>query len=324
MLARLTPSSVICLVRRTPVNNPDVETIFGDVSLPYFGLSRERIRDIGGRIDCIVHAAAVTDFSKSDELVLRTNVSAVEHILELASTARVPLYHLSTAFVRAPARPEGAPKEPTYAISKREGERMVKGSGVPYSIIRPSIIIGESATGVIARFQGVHGVAGSILKGVLPMMPASPESYLDFVPQDVVAEAVIAIANEGRVGEDYWITAGPSALTVRRVIELIVEFSRSVGRPVSFPKFIAPDFVERLLRPVFMPAMPPSLQKGLERVIQISSYLSIDEPFPTSLPALQERLGLPRLPDLEAAFVRGLAYWAEKTGFARRASSYAD
>lgn len=320
LLAQLSRSKIICLVRQIPVTGPNVITISCDISLPKFGLSPAQWRDIAERIDCIVHSAAVTDFSESDELIMRTNVQGIENILELARVAQVPLYHISTAFVHLRKQANGTQEDSAYVNSKREGERLVRESGLPSVIIRPSIVIGDSTSGSIARFQGIHSVAGAIIKGFLPMMPASPQAYLDFIPQDVLAQAVVALIDEGNVGQQYWITAGDQSLTVRQTVDAIVEFTRQLGRPIKPPRFATPDIIDRLIRPVFMSALPPTVQKGFDRLIQISSYLNVDEPFPTSLPEIQARNNLPPLPDLKEALMRSLEYWAEVTGYAKRAA----
>lgn len=318
LLARLAPSPVICLVRRTSLKAPWATRIAGDISLPRFGLTQTQLRNLAKRIDCIVHAAAVTEFAGDDELTFRTNVQSLENIFELAALADVPLYHLSTAFVR-PCAQSGSPVgDVPYVISKREGERLVRESGLPYVIIRPSIVIGDSSSGVIARFQAFHNVVSSFLNGFLPMMPASPEAFLDFIPQDALAEVIVALINENRTGAEYWITSGAGSLTIRRIGSIAKEFARARRHTLELPRFMPPDTIDRLIRPAFMSALSPAIRKRCERLLQVSAYLCISEPFTTSLPELQQRLKLPPLPDLEAAFVQSLNYWAETTSYFRR------
>jgi nucleoside-diphosphate-sugar epimerase len=295
-------------------------TVEGDISLPRFGWSSEQWQDITGRIDCIVHAAAVTDFHKPADKIMQANVNSLENVFELASASKAPLFHLSTAFVRA-SNHSGSKDELAYAQSKREGERLVRESGLPHVIVRPSIIIGDSTTGAIARFQGFHTIIGGVLDGFLPIMPASPDAFIDCVPQDVVADTILALIAEGRMGGDYWITSGERALTTKGICEILVKFMAGLGASFTLPRFVSPDMVERLLRPVFLPALPISVQKRFERVLKISNYLLIDKPFPSSLAELKPRLDLPEYPDLEAAMLRGLSYWANASGFAKRAAA---
>jgi len=320
MLEKMDPRSVICLVRQTSVSHPDVMTVKGDISLPRFGWSSEQWHDIAARTDSIVHAAAITDFYKPDEKVIKTNVESLDNVFELAAAAKAPLYHFSTAFVR-PAKTLGTNGELAYAVSKRDGERMVRESGLPHVIVRPSIVIGDSESGAIARFQGFHNILGGVLDGFLPIVPASREAFIDCVPQDVVADTVLALIEEGSTGGEYWITAGDRALTTTRICEILEQFVTGLGGSFHCPRFVSHDMIERLLRPVFLPALPISLQKRFDRLLRISTYLLIEERFPSSMAELTARFDLPPFPDLEAAVLRGLRYWANASGFAKRAAA---
>jgi len=317
LIEKMDPRSVICLVRQTPLCSPGVMTVDGDISLPRFGWSSERWNEIVARVDCIVHAAAVTDFHKSDETVMQANVNSLENVFELAAAAKAPLYHFSTAFVR-PTKTASTNEELSYAVSKREGERLVRESGLPHVIVRPSIVIGDSASGAIARFQGFHYVLGGMMEGLLPIMPGSRAAFIDCVPQDVVADTVLALIEDGQMGGEYWITAGDGALTTARICEIVEKFMTGRGAPFTHPRFVPPDMVERLLRPVFLPSLPIAMQKWFERLHKISAYLLIEEKFPSSIPELTTRLALPPGPDLETAVLCGLDYWANATGFAKR------
>ena len=316
LLAKLDPASVTCLVRQSSAPIAAAATVVGDISLPRFGLSGERFRDLAKEVDCIVHAAAVPDFNKPEDLILRTNVQGLDSVFELASAADATIYHISTAFVR-PGNAAGT-QEPAYAFSKREGERLIRESGLRSVIIRPSIVIGDSESGMIARFQGVHSVIGAVMNGFMPILPASPHAYIDYIPQDTLAEAILALIEEGRDSGEYWITAGNRSLTIGRIGEVVKEFTSRLGCSFSLPRFVSADMVDRLLRPVFLPALQPALRKRFERLLKISAYLCIDDPFVTSLPELRDRFNLNPLPDLERAFTSGLAYWAEATGYAAR------
>jgi nucleoside-diphosphate-sugar epimerase len=319
LLAKMDPRSVICLVRQTPLSVPDAVTVQGDISQPHFGWSGEQWRDMASRIDCVVHAAALTDFHKPGDRIMQTNVHSLENVFELAGAAKAPLYHFSTAFVR-PDRTAGTQDELAYAASKREGERLVRESGLPAVILRPSIVIGDSASGAIARFQGFHTILGGVLDGFLPIVPASRNAFIDCIPQDVVAEATLGLIAEGRMGEEHWLAAGDRALTTTRICEILERFMAGLGGSFTVPRFVTPDMVDRLLRPVFLPALPVSVRKRFERLLKISTYLLIEDRFPSSLPELGARLGLSPFPDLGTAVLRGLVYWADASGFSKRAA----
>ena len=319
LLTRLDPSSVTCLVRQPTPQTEAANNVVGNICLPRFGLDHAEFEQLAGGVDFIVHAAAITDFNaKDEELLLKTNVDSLKNIFEFASVARAPLYHISTAFVRPCSGAEQEAGEPLYAVSKRRGECLVRNSGLPHVIIRPSIVIGDSNSGVISRFQGFHNVIGTFLNGSLPMMPASPEAYIDFIPQDTLADAIVALLREGTSEGEYWITSGDQSLTINRIGAILKEFSRRLGRTLELPRFMSRDTVDRLIRPVFLAAMSPAIRKRFERLLDLSQYLCIDTPFTTSMPELRRSLRLLPVPDLEQAFENGLEYWARTTGFLRR------
>jgi thioester reductase-like protein len=319
LLTRLDPSSVTCLVRQPTPQTEAANNVVGNICLPRFGLDHAEFEQLAGGVDFIVHAAAITDFNARDEeLLLKTNVDSLQHIFEFASVARAPLYHISTAFVRPCSGPEQEVGEPLYAVSKRRGECLVRNSGLPHVIIRPSVVIGDSNSGVISRFQGFHNIIGTFLNGSLPMMPASPEAYIDFIPQDTLADAIVALLRAGTSEGEYWITSGDQSLTINRIGTIVKEFSRRLGRTLELPRFMSRDTVDRLIRPVFLSAMSPAIRKRFERLLDLSSYLCIDTPFTTSMPELRRSLRLLPVPDLEQAFENGLEYWARTTGFLRR------
>jgi len=156
------------------------------------------------------------------------------------------------------------------------------------------------------------------MNGFMPIMPASPQAYIDCIPQDTLAEAIVTLIEDGRDCGEYWITAGNRSLTIGRMGEIVRDFAARLGCSFSLPRFVSAEMVDRLLRPAFMSALHPALQKRFERLLKISAYLCIDDPFVTSLPELQICLNLNPLPDLETAFTRGLTYWADATGYAAR------
>jgi nucleoside-diphosphate-sugar epimerase len=317
LLPSLARSTTICLVHRTPVEGPNVIALPGDVARRYFGLPRFAFDDLARRIDCVVHAAAVTSFADAADVVHRTNVDGTEHALELAARAKVPLYHVSTAFVEPPERtasgyPAPANQAPTdYELSKQAAERMVRQSGLPNAIMRPSLVVGDSATGQIAQFQGIYMILGLVLRGLLPVLPSPAWSRVDFVPQDVVADGIAGLIERRALGE-YWLTSGERALTVGEIGALCVAHAeRLVGRRIEPVRLVAPELFERLIRPVFLPAFPSRTRRMLERALQLSRYTALERPFPSSLPEMERTLGVPPLPPPATSLLRSLAYWAK-------------
>lgn len=112
-----------------------------------------------GSVDEIIHCAGCLDYYDLAKLQA-VNVGYTAHLLVLARRLAVQRFvYISTAYssgyqAHAAAEtelPEPAVDPTQYTRTKREAERLVSHSGVPFVIIRPSILIGTSDTG---RYSG--------------------------------------------------------------------------------------------------------------------------------------------------------------------------
>jgi thioester reductase-like protein len=174
LLHRLRDLDVVCLVHRSPVSGPNVTAVPGDVAKPMFGLAERAYVDLAAKVDAVIHCAAVTDFNRADGCLEATNISGTGHVAAFAAAADAVLYHVSTAFVHTTVEGDRGRTAIGYASSKLAAEGVVRSSGVPHVILRPSVVIGDSVTGEIAAFQGLHQVAAGILAGIVPMIPFAP------------------------------------------------------------------------------------------------------------------------------------------------------
>ncbi len=313
LLTKVLHHDVICLVHRTPVAVPGVMSLRGDIASPRFGLTREEWRNLAGRIDCVVHSAAITSFFRPDEMTFRTNVGGTENVLDLAAAAQAPLYHISTAFVHPCSHGRTGGEPNAYERSKREAERIVRESGLPISIVRPSVVVGDSQTGAIAQFQGLHLLVGLFMQGMLPVAPAAPGSYVDLIPQDVVASAIAGLIDREHIAADYWLTSGSRALTLGDTLALCVKHAHQlVGHAIPYPRMVTSDVFDRLIAPVFLPALPAQMQRTINRALRLSKYLMLEEQLPSSLPELELQLECPLGFSPETVFLRNLEYWASR------------
>jgi nucleoside-diphosphate-sugar epimerase len=208
-----------------------------------------------------------------------------------------------------------AQKPNFYVASKAEAEIVVRRSGVPNVILRPSVVIGDSNDGRMSRFQGFQFLCELMLRGIVPIwVPTSPQAYMDFIPQDVVADAVSACVARPDLRGEYWITAGARALQVHRAVTLWEEhLPRLTGKSVKAPRYVEPDIIDRLVKPVFLPSLPARTQMMLNQALELLSF-SVEKPLPSSLPELETIMGLPRMPDPETSLIRNAEFWARKRG----------
>jgi nucleoside-diphosphate-sugar epimerase len=313
LLKELTDVEVICLAHQKPIRGPNVRSLQGDICRPYLGLSRDAFEDLARRTGYIVHSAAMTNFSRPEMVYADINVEGVKRVLELAARAAAPVCHISTAFAYSDRHVADHYRPHPYERSKLEAERIVRESGLPSVIVRPSIVIGDSSDGSMSSFQGFHFLMDLFVRGAFPV-PVAPNAVTDFVPCDLVAAVVACLIRRPELTGEYWITAGEQALSSRVLVTLWTEHLRRLtGAAIKSPRFVAPDIVERLFRPAVLPALPPEIQVLMGRAVEMVKYLSITRPFPSSLSLLSELAGSPPLPKSELTLIRNAEFWARRS-----------
>ena len=315
LLQRMRDLDVVCLVHRSPVCGHDVTTVRGDIAEPMLGLGEQAYVDLAARVDAVIHCAAVTDFNRTDGSLETTNIAGTEQVAAFAAAAEAVLYHVSTAFVHTTVDGDRGRTAIGYAASKSAAEQVVRSSGVPYVIFRPSVVIGNSVTGEIAAFQGLHQVVAGIFADIVPMIPFDSRWPINFVPVDVVADAIACVV-ENRVSEgEFWLSAGDKALSLDEGVAVAVEFARSRGVSIDMPRFVPPEMFDRLIGPVFLDALPAMIRRNILRMLEFfTTYLQSGQTKPSSLDQLVA-LGARPLPDQRESLRNSLQYWAARNGY---------
>jgi nucleoside-diphosphate-sugar epimerase len=316
LLRRLRDFDVVCLVHRSPVCGPNVIAVPGDIAKPMLGLAEHAYAELAAKVDAVIHCAAITGFNRTGGSLEATNVAGTEYVAAFAVAADAVLYHVSTAFVHTTVDGDRGRTAIGYASSKLAGERAVRSSGAAHVIFRPSVVIGDSVTGEIAAFQGLYQVAAGIFAGTMPVIPFDPSWPIDFVPADVVADAIACVV-EHRVTEgEFWISAGEKALRLDEGVRVAVDLAQGLGVGIDAPRFVPPDMFDRLIRPVFLDAMPAKIRRNVLRTLEFfTTYLQSGQTKPSSLDELVA-LGASPLPDQRESLRNSLRYWAARSGCA--------
>lgn len=314
LLPELSGHHVICLTHRnTPAHSG--QTVRGDLTAPRLGLDASCYRELAGQVGTVVHCAAVTDFAADPDATSALNVAGTQEVLDFAADAGAHLHYVSTAFVardrqvRAGAG-EAAANPAGYLSSKRAAEQLVRGSGLPATIVRPAVVIGDSVTGQISKFQGLHSLAGAVIKSALPLLPLDPGALIDALPQDVVAAAIASLVNARPGGGEYWLTAGRSALTASQMISTVIGVGRGLGIEIIPPRLVSPDMVDRLIRPVFIDPLPPVARRKFDDMMMMTALFAGADPFPSSLADIPG-CRAPGSWELDQAFAASVRYLAE-------------
>lgn len=155
------------------------------------------------KVDGILHSAGVVNFMQSQQ----ANTKMMKNIIKLAKKLEVPIYHISTAFVYRPH--EGNAKfNNMYEEDKWHAEQLLLKSGVPFSIFRPSVLMGNSKTGKIQNFSGYYLVLAAFIKAV---KLSKQEGQIlrfprllgvsDIITVDQAAKSINALIDENKRGE---------------------------------------------------------------------------------------------------------------------------
>jgi nucleoside-diphosphate-sugar epimerase len=163
-------------------------------------------------VDEIVHCAGCVDYFDTQQLHA-ANIALTESLLEAARSwnARRFIY-MSTAYCsgyraeRIPERLHPEPREedePTdYTRSKRVAEWRVADSGLPFLIVRPSILIGHSQTGVYrgknyGLYQLWRAIEGLLCREYLPVWHhVASHTKLNFLHSDAFESGFANIYRE--------------------------------------------------------------------------------------------------------------------------------
>jgi long-chain acyl-CoA synthetase len=297
----------------------------GDVTQAWLGMSSRRRDRLAERVDRIVHCAASVSFTMGLDEQRRINVDGTRRVVELAGLCAQrggleAFTHVSTAYVagthQEPFREQdldvGQGFRNAYERTKFEAELLVRERGweLPVQIVRPSIVVGDSATGWTPTFNVLYGPMKAFARGAYPAIPARRSAPVDVVPVDFVADAILALAE--RPGGTYHLTAGDRASSVGELIEI-----GSAAASQRRPRVLPPWLYRRLIHPVLVRRGSEARRRALRRSEVYFPYFCMRTRYDNS--AAREELA-PRgieVPPLPAYFDRLLAF-AQAADWGRR------
>ena len=232
-----------------------VRAVAADLTAPGLGLSDDRARHLAEQTTTIVHSAASVSFALPLEEAREINVEGTRRMLEFAELTRehgrLDRYgHISTAYVCGNHDGRFAEHDldlgqgfhNSYEQSKFEAEQLVRRhQGLPWTIMRPSIVVGDRRSGWTAAFNVLYWPLRAFSCGLMTAVPAVTSAPVDVVSIDYVADAIHELCEGTRgVGETYHLTAGVNASTIGEIAALA---SRYFRRPA--PQVVSPaEFAE--------------------------------------------------------------------------------
>jgi thioester reductase-like protein len=239
--------------------SPRVQVYSGDVSQPNCGLDASTWQRLTAETTRVIHCAATVRFDRSLEQARRMNVDGTRRMLDFAAAMRSlrSFAYVGTAYVAGER--EGLVRESeldvgqryrnTYEQTKAEAEELVRSrlGSLPCVILRPSIIVGDSRTGVTSSFKMMYWPLKIYSRRLWRTVPGFPEAVLDIVPVDFVAKAVARLAlDDSAAGSTVHLCAGPrGSATIERIARRAAEYFH-----VREPRYVDPKFFFAAVRPL--------------------------------------------------------------------------
>jgi len=227
-----------------------VEVIEGDVEQMHLGLSGAEWKALAAEVTDVWHLASVSRLEADRRFIRQVNVEGTRNVIELAQASRrlSRLNHFSSSYVSGnrvgvileDELAMGQKFHNAYEESKYQAELLVRRAqgDLPATVYRPSIVVGDSRTGEIDRFEGPYAMAILIVASPVSVplpLPGDAVAPLNVVPVDFVIDAVTSIArNPAGAGRTVHVV-DPSPLSARRVYEMIAARSGRKIPQVSMP-----------------------------------------------------------------------------------------
>ena len=215
-----------------------VEVYSGDVALPNLGLDAAAIEKLSSETTRVIHSAATVRFDHTLDEARSINVEGTRRVLDFAAGARNlrSVAYVGTAYVagersdliREDELAVGQSYRNTYEQTKAEAEALVRSrfESLPGVILRPSIIVGDSQTGVTSSFKMMYWPLKIYARGLWRTVPGYPDAVLDIVPVDYVAASVARLAfDETAMGCVVHLCAGPrGSATIQQIARRAAEY----------------------------------------------------------------------------------------------------
>jgi len=220
-----------------------VKPVVGDLGEDRLGLDGGWIAEHTGSIEHFFHLAAIYDMTADDATNEALNVGGTRHALELAEALAAGCFHQVSSVAAAgefhgrfdeTMFAEGQALPSPYHRTKYESERIVREEAtVPWRVYRPSIVVGDSQTGVMDKVDGPYYFF-PLMKLLRDRLPAwLPLVGVDLgdtnvVPVDYVAKAMDHIAHVPDHDGEAFHLVNPEP---QPVVEMINLFCAAAGAP---------------------------------------------------------------------------------------------
>lgn len=244
---------------RTVPGGDRAEIVTGDVCDMALGLASAEYQALTAEVTTIHHLAGIYYQGVDAKTARRVNVTGTHGVLDFArDCGRLRrLVHWSTVQVSGKRRgvileeelAEDQGFHNVYEETKHDAEALAREAmrHLPVTIVRPGMIVGDSKTGEIDKFDGPYYLVVLIATNALSVhlpLPGRGTAPMHVCPVDFVVDAAWALSIDPRAAGRTFHLTDPNPLPARRVYELVAEHSHTAS-----PRgFIPGKLVQSLLR----------------------------------------------------------------------------
>ena len=231
-----------------------VQTLQGSVERMDLGLSGQEFRSLTKAVTTIHHLAGIADTTAARQVAQSVNVEGTSNVLEFAREARFlrRLCHYSTTDVSGRRKGRvledeldvGQSFHNDYEKTRFQAEKLLSAARgqLPTSVFRLGILVGDSQTGEIDRFDGVYYLLNLIANNTTQVglpLPGRGTAPLHLVPVDFAVAATYALSIDERAAGRTFHVTDPAPPSIQRVGELVAEHSHTTPPRGSFPGRLA-------------------------------------------------------------------------------------
>ena len=232
------------LSRNTLLERKNVQYFFGDLSNSSVDLS-----DFVDGVDILYHCAGEVN---NKSLMQELHVNGTQRLVDVAQGKISRWVQLSSVGVYGACRDgtitEDSKEQPfgIYEQTKTESDKIVKNSGIPCAILRPSNVFGIDMPN-----QSLMGLLRTIQKGLFFYIGKKDKSLVNYVHIADVVEALMCCgSNDKALGEVFNLSQSET------VEKMITSFASGIGSDKKILRL--PEIVVRVLVSVFgkIPTFP--------------------------------------------------------------------
>lgn len=240
-----------------------VRVVCGDITQEDLGMTGEEADELASKVSVVIHAAAETGVQRSRHDLREVNTKGTKNAALFARRAAKSgglerFVYISTAYVAGEREGRICENDPLpdayatyYEESKADAEKIVRRSGVPFTICRPGMIIGNSVNGRTRNFNTIYYVMKLMMQGRLPVIPVRAGKKVNAIPADDVAEAVVRLMrNDEADGGCFHLTVPEEKLpSAGELAEYICEWAeKNLNVKLRKPVFTPVPFINELGR----------------------------------------------------------------------------